>query len=160
MKLSLKLLIGVLLVGAGIGLYLYLTRRRASTSAVASATPNPQAWALSDHLQGTQIAALANVVGNTISRTEVMSLLAQQPAVSVVTPPATSTPSAASGPDLRVTITQNGQTSFVVSAGEPRRKLFLNGEKLSASTFVLAPPSLTYSGPVPLETDDELLLAY
>lgn len=76
MKQSVKLLIGLLLVGAGVGLYLYLTRKRTAVDPTAEALKvSEHTWAVSDMLQGTQISALAHAVEKSVSRDEVTAMV-------------------------------------------------------------------------------------
>lgn len=156
MKLTIKILIGVSVLGIGALLYWWLTRSKSTT---AELTTSNNHWAVSDMLQGNQISALAVQVQDRISRDEVMALIAQAPQTIITSPPATVI-STGGGPDLDIPISQNGQTQFIISSTETRDKLFLNGVKLEPDEFTLAPPNLLYKGIPILEPSDKFTLSF
>ncbi|WP_461097762.1 hypothetical protein [Spirosoma luteolum] len=85
MKNWIKLVLGLLLVGAGLGLVVYLNRRKPAGNTAVALTTAPattpalaqSAWAVSDALQQTHLNALADQVANAVSRSELASMMDQ-----------------------------------------------------------------------------------
>lgn len=64
-------------------------------------------------------------------------------------------------PDIDLTVVTNGQTRFNLGASEPRRTLYLNGVRQRIGLdYTINLPYLDWIAPVPVATDDLLVLTF
>lgn len=82
MRTWLKLLIGLVVVGAGVAALIYLTRRKTnSTPEVLSAEKTPalasKLWAVSDALQQSQLTSLTGQLSDKVTRDDVAQMIQQ-----------------------------------------------------------------------------------